>query len=214
MILRRQKVIWSVVPLLVLSISQFYVHASLTTPSAPIQQPSSTQAVPLVGRLEVHKGKHTRVDDSDAETGQTILDGQRIQTSACTTATVRLLTVGATGSELGQVDLAANTRAVINYSAGIVKVTLETGCARVRLQPGIAGTIVTPDGKTTAATLPDTLGRKRAEVCYPQNNNQSYAPVCIPPVVWIFGAAGAVGTAAVVIAPRGENPSNGTPIVR
>jgi len=213
MILRRQKVIWSVVPLLVLSISQFYVHASLTTPSTPVQQ-QSTEAVPLIGRLEVHKGKHTQVDGNDTESGQTILDGQTLQTSACTTATVHLLTVGTPGTELGQVDLAANTKGIIHYGAGKVSVTLERGCARVRVQPGIAGSIATPDGQTTPATQPDTLDRRRAEACYPHDNNQDYAPACIPPIVWILGAGGAAGTVAAVVAPRGANPSPGTPGVR
>lgn len=213
MILRQPKVIKSIVPLLVLCISQVYVQASLTTPSSPVQQPS-TQAIPMIGRLEVHKGKHTQVDGNDAETGQTILDGQTLETSACTTATVHLLPVGTTGNELGQVDLAANTKAVIHYNAGKVNVTLERGCARVRVQQGIDGLIGTPDGKTITATQPDTLDRRRAEVCYPQGNNQDFEPLCIPPIVWIFGAAGVAGTVAAIVAPRGDNPSSSTPGVR
>jgi hypothetical protein len=210
MVLRKPKVIKLVVLLLVVCISQVYVQASLTTPSTPVQQPS-TQAIPLIGRLEVHKGKHAQVDGNDADSGQTILDGQTIQTSACTSATVHLLTVGSPGTELGQVDLAANTKAVIHYGAGKVTVTLESGCARARVQSGIAGSIETPDGKVTQAAQPDTLDRRRAEACYPQNNNQSYAPTCIPPVVWILGAAGAAGAVVAAVAPRGANPSPDTP---
>jgi hypothetical protein len=216
MVLRQPKVIKSVVPLLILCLSQVYVHASLTTPSTPILQ-ASIQAVPMVGRLEVHKGKHTQVDGNDAETGQTILDGQTIQTSACTTASVHFLPVSVTSGpvkEMGQVDLAANTKAVIHYSAGKVKVTLERGCARVRVQPGIDGSIDTPDGRTIAATQPDTLDRRRAEVCYPQDNRQPFAPVCIPPVVWILGAGGTAGAVVAAVAPRGSNPSDTTPGVR
>jgi hypothetical protein len=217
MILRQPKVIKSLVPLLILGLSQVYVHATLTTPSTPVPQ-ASTQAIPTIGRLEVHRGQHTRVDDTDAQSGQTILDGQTIQTSACTTASVHFLAVSVTSgpvTELGQVDLAANTKAVIRYSAGKVKVTLEHGCARIRVQQVIDGSIDTPDGKTMTATQPDTLNRRRAEVCYPRDNNQDYAPVCIPPVVWIWGGVTtAANTAAVVVAARGENPSNGTPIIR
>jgi hypothetical protein len=212
MILKNPKIIRAVVPLLVLAISQIYVQARLTTPSTPVQQ-AQYQAVALVGRLEVHRGKHTQVDGNDAETGQTILDGQTIQTSACTTATVHLLVVGTTGIELGQVDLAANTKAVVHYSVGKANVLLERGCARARVQASIVGSVETPDGKTTTATQPDTLDRKRAEVCYPEKNNQDYSPVCIPPIVWIWGA-GAVGTTAAVVATRGANPSPGAPIPR
>jgi hypothetical protein len=216
MILRQPKVIKSVVPLLILCLSQVYVQASLTTPSTPIPQ-ASTQAVPMIGRLDVHRGKHTQVDGHDAETGQTILDGQTIETSACTTATVHFLPVSVTSgpvTELGQADLAANTKAVIHYSAGKVKVTLERGCARVRVLPVIDGSIDTPDGKTVSATQPDTLDRRRAEVCYPRDNRQDYAPVCIAPIVWILGAGGTAGAVVAAVAPRGANPSDSTPGVR
>jgi hypothetical protein len=168
----------------------------------------------MIGRLEVHRGRHILVDNHDTESGQTILDGQTLKTSSCTSATVHLLTLGSTGIELGQVDLASNTKAVINYSAGKVKITLETGCARVRVKPGLEGEILTPGGKTISATQPDTLDRKLAQVCYPQNNNQDFEPNCIPPVVWILGGAAAAATTAVVVTRRGSNPSDTTPMIR
>src|SRR5260370_6219043 len=138
MILRRQNIIRSIVPLLVLSISQLYVQASLTTPNAESQN-VSTSAVPMVGRLEVHGGQHIVVDNNDAESGSTILDGQTLETSNCKSATVHLLPVGIIGSvnEIGQVDLATNTKALINYSAGKVKVTMVRGCARVQMSAAI-----------------------------------------------------------------------------
>lgn len=214
MISTRKKVVRSLVLLLVFSLTPVYMLASLMTRST-LAQDAPAAAVPMVGRLEVHRGKHINVDNNDAESGHTILDGQTLETSSCTTASVHFMAIGTAGTELGQVDLASNTKAVINYSAGKVKVTLERGCARMRVGTGIDGSIVTPDGKTIPATQPDTSDRRLAEACYPQNNSQSYSPTCIPPIVWIGVAGGAVaGTAAVVVTVRGENPSPGTPIVR
>jgi hypothetical protein len=212
MTFRHYKVGWLLVLLLVFSVSQFYAQPSLTTPE-PAVQDVLTQTVPMIGRLEVHRGKHINVDNNDAESGHTILDGQTLETSDCTTASVHFLAVRVGADELGQVDLAADTKAVINYSAGRVKVTLERGCARVRVLPGIDGVIMTPDGKITSAIQPDTLGRRRAETCYPLNNNEDYEPDCIPPIVWIFGAGGAAGVVAAVVAPRGDNPSPPGPTV-
>lgn len=212
MTLRHQIGFGLAVLLLVCFVSQFYVQASLTTPE-PAVQDALTQTVPMIGRLEVHRGKHINVDNNDAESGHTILDGQTLETSDCTTASVHFLAVRVGAEELGQVDLAADTKAVINYSAGRVKVTLERGCARVRVLPGIDGVIVTPDGKTTSAIQPDTLGRRRTETCYPLNNNEDYEPDCIPPVVWIFGAGGTAAVTAAVISPRGSDPSPDTPSI-
>ena len=126
----KNKIIRIVIPLLVFSISQLFYSQTRSTTPAP-QEPAATKAVPMIGRLEVHKGNHISVDDRDTESGTTFLDGQTIKTPDCKTATVHLLPVGITTSaanELGAVDLAANTTATINYTAGSVRVTLIRGC--------------------------------------------------------------------------------------
>lgn len=216
---RPQKVTKLIVPLIVLAISQIYVTANSTQPTQ--NQGARTPAIPMIGRLEVHRGKTIRVDSTDAEDGYTILDGQMLETSSCVSATVHLLPVGSISNSsggnpalnrVGQIDLATNTKALINYSAGKVQVTLVRGCVRERMSLTIDAIINAPDGSSTAATLPDTINRKRAEVCYPSNNNQEFTPLCVPPVVWIGGAS-AVATTAVIIGPRGENPSPELPSV-
>jgi hypothetical protein len=217
MILRRQKIIRTIVPLLVLSISQLYVQASFTTPNTQ-PQGTSTSASPMIGRLEVHRGDHIRVDDNDADEGSTILDGQTLETSDCKSASVHLLPVGVNNpavNELGEVELAANTKAVINYSAGKVKVTLIRGCARVQMTSAIAATIDTPDGLSTSAVQRGASDLKFAEICSPTNEKRDYRPTCVAPVVWgVVGGAGVVTALAIALSSscsRGSDPSSNLP---
>lgn len=189
------------------------------TPPANIPQPQISQseqdarisAVPLVGRLEVHRGRTARVDNIDVEEGSTILDGQTIETSDCTSATVRLFPVGMIGPtivELGQIDIASNSKVLINYSAGNIKGTIEHGCARVRSVIVMNAAIGTPDGRLFVASGRDSHNQKRAEACYPSGRNESYEPACIPPIVWVVGGAGGVAAVtAVGVGSRGDNPS-------
>lgn len=212
----KNKVIRIVVPLLVFSISQFFYSQTRSTPPLQPQQDAATKAVPMIGRLEVHKGNHITVDDRDTETGTTFLDGQTIKTGDCKTATVHLLPVGianSEASELGAVDLAANTSATINYSAGSVRVTLTRGCARVRISQAITATINTPDGISTAATQPEPPDRKTAEACYPSNAKKDYSPTCVAPVVWgvLGGAAAVTAVAAALPCDRAPDTSGTTP---
>jgi hypothetical protein len=189
---------------------------------SPPQNPQSDQdariaAVPLVGRLEVHRGRTARVDNVDLEEGSTILDGQTIETSDCTSATVHLLPVGMispTIVEVGQVDIASNSKVVINYSAGNIRATIERGCARVRSVTAIVSSISTPDGKLLQASGRDSLNRHFAETCYPSDKRESFDPTCVPPIVWILGGAGgiAAAVAAVGVDSRGENPSPPLPL--
>jgi len=216
--LKSRKSINFVVVVVVLSLAQIYVPANSTNQST--QEPANAQdtriaAVPLVGRLEVHRGKHIRVDGNDVESGSTILDGQVLETSDCVSATVHLLPVGMiapTIVELGQIDIATNSKVLINYSAGKVKASLERGCARLRTVPVFEATISTPDARLIQASGRDSLNRKVAEACHPSNKNETYEPVCIPPIVWVVGgASAAAGIVAVGVTPRGDDPSGQSP---
>lgn len=214
MIRRRQKAIRFFVGFLVFSISQVYVSASLTTPGTQTQS-AQTSATPMIGRLEVHGGKHILVDNEEAESGYTILDGQVLETSDCTSATVHLLPVTVISSpanDIGEVELATNTKALINYSAGKVKVTLVRGCSRVRMSQAIDTSIVNPDGSSMPATQRDPTDLKRAEVCFPSRENREYRPACVVPIV--FGVAGATALITLALVPpcsSGQDTSPTTP---
>lgn len=214
MIRRRQKAIRVVVALLVFSISQLYVSATLTVQGTQPQN-APTSATPMVGRLEVHGGKHILVDKDEAESGYTILDGQLLETSDCTSATVHLLpvtVVSAPANEIGAIELATNTKAVINYSAGKVKVTLVRGCSKVAVSQAIDTTIVAPDGSATPAAQRDPTDLKRAEVCFPSRENRDYRPACVVPIIFGVGGAATLLTLALVSpCSTGQDTSPTTP---
>jgi hypothetical protein len=200
-----QRAVKVVALLLAFAAIQFYVLAS----SEKTQTPNQTKAAPQgMGLLSTTHDNDILVDNNKQHTGATILDGARIETRDCVSASVRW-------GPLNRVDLGTNTIATIHYSYGKIKVNLERGCARVKVQLSVDGVIETQDGKMIPITQPEALDRKRGEVCYPANNNQDYNPHCVPPVVWIFGGGGAAaGTVAAAIALRGQNPSPGSPFLR
>lgn len=129
---------------------------ALLTLSAQSTFASSSQ---VSGRLSTRGNRSIVVNGNNTEPGATILDGATIETPDGTGATVNL-------GALGEIDLAPNTVAVINYSNGQVKVTLKRGCAIVRSRQGVAGAIETPDGTNVPADQPDGNNRK-ADVCFP-----------------------------------------------
>ena len=190
MIPKKQQVAQAVALFLAFSISQLYVQVSASS-----QEPS-THAPQILGKLFTSGNRDILVDKNEASTGATILDGALLETPDCVTATVRL-------GPLDEINLATNTIAVINYSNGKVQVTLKQGCARVRVQQSVDGMILTPDGKTTAATQPDTQNRQLAEVCYqPAGNNSVFDPHCAGGFspIYIGGLIGAVSGVIAFVA--------------
>ena len=126
--------------------------------AAPLLSAGSTPQV--VGTLSTRGNRPIVVNGNNTEPGASILDGATIETPDGTGATISL-------GELGEIDLAPNTVAVITYSNGQIKVTLKRGCAIVRSKQGVAGSIETPDGTTVPADQPDKDNKKKADVCFP-----------------------------------------------
>jgi hypothetical protein len=186
MLSRQQRVVRAVAPLLVFSISQLYIQASLTSSNTPAQDPQ-TVATPMTGRLEIHGKDRIRVDGEETQSGATIVSAQTLETSDCSSATVHLVPVGVTQvKEIATVELAANSKAIINYGPGKVTVTLVSGCAKVKSSPGTDATINSPDG----ASLP-------ADACYPSGSKRDFRPTCVPPGgILPGGGPGAISPAA------------------
>ncbi|HEV2883315.1 MAG TPA: hypothetical protein VGW36_00565 [Pyrinomonadaceae bacterium] len=215
MISRRNKLARPLVALLIFALLPLYMLASLITRNTEAQN-APLSVLPMVGRLEVHGGKHIRVDGNEAESGYTILDGQTLETSDCASATVHLLPVmlSSTANEIGTVEVATKTKGVINYSAGKVNMNLVRGCARVLISREIAATITLPDGTVAQAMQTYTPDRKRAESCFPVDERRDYRPNCVAPIIWaaVGGATAVVGTlAAVLPCSRGQDTSPNTP---
>ena len=220
MFLREKWAVRALVSLLVISISALYMTALMTRNTKAQNVPAST--VPMVGRLEVHGGRHILVDGNEAESGYTILDGQTLETSDCTSATVHLLpaTPGTGALEIGEIDLATETKAVINYSAGKVNVSLIKGCARVGIASDIDAAIGLPDGSLTRATQANTSNRKRAEICFPSDEKEEYRPSCKAAIFFGWPTGAVLATVAAVITTiaiasdsctRGEDTSPDSP---
>ncbi len=218
MIPRQQNVVKIVALFLAFSISQFCVHLSLAAAGLESQSAASSTSQ-VAGKLETHGKRHIKIDNIETETGATIVDGATLETSDCVSATVHLEMLG-----LGEVELATNTIATVSYSKteNKVKVILKRGCVRISVYQNIEATIETPDGNSTPV-LPDNLDRKRAEVCFPTNEERNFRPYCAtvvgtvfwPYVVGVLGGGGLL--AALVLASpsspceRGINPSDSTP---
>jgi hypothetical protein len=139
-----------VTALLTLSIGSSFAAPLSTSASAP----------QTIGKLSTRGNRSIVVNGNNTEPGASILDGATIETPDGTGATISL-------GALGDIDLAPNTLAVINYSNGQLKVTLKRGCAIVRSKTGAAGSIETPDGTNVPADQPDGNQGKRADVCFP-----------------------------------------------
>ena len=190
---------------LAFSVLQFYAQASSEKPISPVSE-STTAASPGFGLLSTTNDKNILVDGKAAHTGATVLDGAKLETSECVSATVRW-------GSLNRVDLPTNTVAFVEYGDSKLKVTLERGCARTKSLEGLAALIVTPEARTIAAKWSEPSERSSAEACYPSDNSQSYVPHCGAPVVWFYrgGGAAAAGTVAATVALRGDTASPSTP---
>jgi hypothetical protein len=151
----------------------------------------------IVGKLSTRGNRPIVVNGNNTEPGASILDGATIETPDGTGATISL-------GELGEIDLAPNTMAVITFSNGQLKVTLKRGCAIVRSKQGVAGSIETPDGTNVPADQEDSNNRKRADVCFPLG--------ATTPVVNAGAAANAgagAGGASSAITPAVAGPTGG-----
>jgi hypothetical protein len=189
---------------LFLALSTFHLYVQVSAVAAPPQ---------ITGKLSTTNNRSILVDKNEAKTGATILDGMTLETSDCVGATVRF-------GALNEVDLGINTVAIINYSAGHLKVTLRQGCAIIRVGPDMEGTIETPDGNRTPATQPDSLNRHDADVCYPSGAVRDFNPTCAgAPAASgahtgrfiLIGAVAAIVGLVAVAASGGTNPSDSSP---
>jgi hypothetical protein len=191
----RQKAVKAVALFLALSLFQLYVRASAAESGVGAQDPAAS-APQTLGKLSTSGNRKILADKNEVSTGATILDGMTLETSDCVSATVRF-------GPLDEVNLATNTIAVINYSNGKVKVTLKKGCARIRVQRSVDGTIETPDGKTTPATQPAPPNRQLAEVCYLLTGAKSdFNPSCAPffSLIYVGGIAGGLAGIIALVA--------------
>jgi hypothetical protein len=214
----KQKAVKAVATFLVFAIVQLYVQASSSGARAYAQNPA-VRAPQSSGMLSTTGNRNIKVNNDNASTGATILDGMTLETPDCVAATVRWGTQE-------EVSLGTNTSAVVNHSDGKLRITLKQGCVIVRGGQDADLTIETPDGKTMTATQADGAGRKSGQVCFPSDVKSDFNPSCYGAAPYSqvsLGAGstttgvvvGAIGEIALIVVAvlntHGENPSPMTP---
>jgi len=185
---------------LVFCTSQIYVSAGFLAPdaaSAGVQQGQDS-----VGILTTQGNKPVSVNSADSITGTTILSGANIETPAGIGATINL-------RDLGSVEIEQDSKLVLTFQPGSIKVVLLRGCVTVKAHKGVLGEIETAKD-AVSKTDPKTEGVLR--VCHPESVRVAAAEAA--------GGLGTLATAAILAAPAaviipvvtpGNNPSNSLP---
>jgi hypothetical protein len=209
--------------LIVFSLLQLYVLSAPAAPSISGETATMLPAAPqaITARLTTRGNQVVSVNGNNVNSGATILSGATIETGDGVGATINL-------GPLGTIDIAPNSKVLVEFSNGHIKVTIIQGCAIVRNKQGTFAELYTEKGLATS----NDATRKQAavlDVCYPSGApspivNQGAAANAGA------GAGGAVGvgisdatltgiilgSAAAIVVPvvlltRGDNPSLGAP---
>lgn len=145
-----QKIFKFVALSLIFCVSQIGVWANVPNNSAPApDRLVLTPQVDLSGRLTTSGNRPISLNGNDAANGTTVLPGAQIVTPAQTGATIQIQGVG-------QLDIAPNANLTLTFSQGEMRVTLVNGCIILRVNEGVRGEVVTPQG-TTEQTDPSRL---------------------------------------------------------
>lgn len=202
--------------LIVLSFLQLYVVSALAAPILSTETamlPVPPQAI--TARLTTRGNQSVMVNGNSASTGATIMSGATIETGDGVGATINL-------GPLGTIEIAPNSKVLVEFSSGRIKVTIMQGCAIVRNKKGTFAEVYTDKGLATS----NDVNQKQAavlDVCYPSG---APAPIVNQGAAANAGAgAGAaggglssgaltallLGGAVAVVLPialhRGDNPS-------
>jgi hypothetical protein len=146
--------------LIVLSFLQLYVVSALAAPMLSTETampPVPPQAI--TARLTTRGNQPVMVNGNSANTGATILSGATIETGDGVGATINL-------GPLGTIEIAPNSKVLVEFSNGRIKVTIIQGCAIVRNKKGTVAEVYTDKGLATS----NDANQKQAgvlDVCYP-----------------------------------------------
>jgi len=154
MSLRQRKALKALAVILAFSLAQVYIQASLAEPGANGPVPIPQQ---FVARLTTRGNQPITVNGSTAASGATILSGATIETPDQVGATIDL-------GALGTLDIAPNTKLMIEFDQNGAKVKLISGCAILRTKKNHDGEIDTDQG---VAAKNDKKKGGVADVCFP-----------------------------------------------
>ncbi|MDT4967188.1 MAG: hypothetical protein QOJ64_1925 [Acidobacteriota bacterium] len=179
----------AIVVLLVLSFIQLYAVLGLAAPSAPEETASALAPQTPMGRLATRDNQPIMVNGMSTRGGTTIMSGATIETGDAVGATIDL-------PGMGSIEMAPNTKILVEFSAGNIKITITRGCAVVKVKTGTFGQIFTEKGLATSND-PVTKPEATLDVCFPSG---SPAPIVNQ------GAAANAGAGAGAVGSNGTNP--------
>lgn len=112
----------------------------------------------FIARLTTSGNRPITVNGASAVGGATILTGATIETPDQVSATVNL-------GSLGEIELGPNSLLTLEFdhNGNVVKASLKRGCAKLRTNANVNGSIDTPDGVSTKS---DSSSKRRANVCF------------------------------------------------
>jgi hypothetical protein len=105
---------------------------------------SESNSKALLGKLITTSNRPVIVNGAEAITGNVILSGAQLTTSAVSFATVQL-------DRLGTVTVAPNSSVTLNFDPTSVTVTVASGFAKLDTVEGVKGLVINSDGKAVAA---------------------------------------------------------------
>ncbi len=187
---------------LLVCVSQVFVTSGfVATESASTN--SQAQGQGSVGILTTVGNKPITVNETQSITGATILSGAGIETPEGVGATVSM-------AQLGSLDMEQNSKVILTFQSGGIKVILLKGCVTLHANKGVTGEIETAKD-TSSKTDPKDDGVLR--VCHPDSVKLASAAAAA-------GGLGKLATAAIIGVPAavlipvitpGSNPSDSNP---
>lgn len=137
---KRQRAASAIALLLVFSLSQVYVHATLAGKSPAVKNAAATNPA-RTGKLTTRGNNPISLNGISTNSGTTVLPGAQLLTPANVGASVII-------GRIGLVRMAPETSLTLNFNDKSVDVILNSGYATLTTAAGVKGTIATPDGKT------------------------------------------------------------------
>ena len=178
--LKRRKASIAVAALLLFSILQIGLQVGFAEPRAT--KADSLIVQQIVARLVTRNNQPITINGQSANTGASILSGATIETGADQSATVNI-------GPLGHVDISPNTKIVLTFEQGSIKVVVIYGCVIVTARKDTTGEIAT-EQSSVGKTDPASGGV--LEMCLQQG---AAAPVVGPGVAVGAGAGAPAGAA-------------------
>ncbi|MDX6695791.1 MAG: hypothetical protein QOF02_3394 [Blastocatellia bacterium] len=217
---KRQRAASAIALLLVFSLSQVFVQATLAGKNLAVKNAAATNPA-RTGKLTTRGNNPISLNGISTNSGTTVLPGAQLLTPANVGASVVI-------GRIGLLRMAPESSLTLNFNDKSVDIILNSGYATLTTAAGVKGTIATPDGKTAsndtsklstieAQTGNDDDDKKKAGGYLLGSGEEgegllggiSNSSARAFGLIVLGGAIGA--TIFIVTNGRGDNPSTATP---